>query len=406
MNSDAGTQEELENYPFQAPGPLDPPEEWARLRAQCPVAHVRLPSGDKAVLLTRYEDVKQILADPRFTRDLASEDAAKVSTSESGGVFSAAVSSIQSGEGHQRWRRLLNKSFTVRQIQAMTPRIEAMTEQLLTEMIERGHPADLVSSFAFPLPVWVICDLLGVPDADRDRFAYWSNTFLSLTQYTQKEIDAAQAEFSAYILAHVAEKRARPGQDLLSELTQIADAEDGRLSELELMFTAQGLLVAGHETTANMIAKMMAMLLSDRRRYEALVADPSLVRTTVEEALRFDANSGFGLPRFITEDTEVGGTTLPKGTTVICSMASANRDERAFERAEEMDLRRSPNVHLSFGVGAHSCIGQALARTEMQTALAALLRRLPSLELAVPAAELPRREGLVIGGLERVLVRW
>jgi cytochrome P450 len=401
-----GQSEHILEYPFRAPAPLDPPEEWARLREKCPVAHVRLPSGDKAVLLTRYGDVRQVLSDPRFTRNLSAEGAARTTANESGGVFeSEAAVALTAGERHQWWRRVLLKSFTVKRITAMQQRIEAMAEELVDEMKQKGCPADLLSSLGFPLPVWVICELLGVPGVDRDKLAYWSTTMLSLTQYTQKEIDQAQAEFRQYFMAHIAAKRQNPGEDLLSELITLVD-EGQQLTERELMMTGQGILVAGHETTSNMIGKMMAMLLSDRRRWEELLADPSLVRTAVEEALRYDANGGFGLPRFITEDIEVGGTTLPRGTTVVCSLASANRDEQSFERAGEMDLRRSPNTHVAFGAGPHSCVGQALARTELQTVLAVLLRRLPTLELAVPTEALPRREGLLIGGLERVMVRW
>jgi cytochrome P450 len=155
-----------------------------------------------------------------------------------------------------------------------------------------------------------------------------------------------------------------------------------------------------------MIGKMVSMLLAERGRWEALLADPSLIRTTVEESLRFDANSGFGLPRYLNEETEVDGTVLPRGTTVICSMAAANRDENAFDGAADMDLTRSPNPHLSFGAGAHSCLGQALARTELQVVLEVLLRKLPALELAVPVEELERVEGLAVGGLRTVPVRW
>jgi cytochrome P450 len=148
------------------------------------------------------------------------------------------------------------------------------------------------------------------------------------------------------------------------------------------------------------------MLLAERGRWEQLLAEPALVRTTVEEALRFDANPGFGMPRYISAEIEVGGRVLPAGTTVITSMGSANRDEAAFPGASEMDLRRTPNPHLAFGAGPHSCIGQALARLELQTALTVLLTRLPGLRLAVPADELPLREGLIIGGLDQVMVRW
>ncbi|MEU6714489.1 cytochrome P450 [Nonomuraea sp. NPDC046802] len=397
--------ETVENYPFSNPSALEPPQQWASMRDGCPVAPIRLASGDQALLLTRYADVKQVLSDPRFTRRLDADDAAKVTANESGGVFSASSLNM-SGENHRAWRQLIGKSFTAKRVSAMQPRIEAMTEHLVEEMVERGAPANLVSSVGFPLPVWVICDLLGVPDSDRDRFAYWSDTMLSMTKYTQREIDAAQEEFVEYLRGHVAAKRAEPGDDMISELIEIVGSLDGRLTEEMLLLTSKGLLVAGHETTSNMIGKMVAMLLADRTRWERLLADRSLIRPAVEESLRYDANPGFGMPRYLSEEVEVADTKLPAGTTVVCSMASANRDERAFDRAADMDLTRSPNTHLAFGVGPHSCIGQSLARTELQTVLKVLLDRLPTLELAVPAGELKQREGLIVGGLQQVPVRW
>ncbi|TDD48891.1 cytochrome P450 [Nonomuraea terrae] len=392
------------DYPFSNPTALEPPEEWARLREGCPVAPIRLPSGDQALLLTRYDDVKQVLSDPRFTRDLDAPDAAQVTANESGGVFGGMSS--MSSDNHKAWRQLIGRTFTAKRVSAMQPRIEAMTGHLVGEMVKQGSPADLVSSLGFPLPVWVICDLLGVPDSDRDKFAYWSDTMLSLTRFTQDEIDAAQADFESYLKAHVEAKRAEPGDDLISELISIVGSLDGRLTEQLMIGTAKGLLVAGHETTANMIGKMVAMLLADRTRWERLLADRALIRTAVEESLRFDANPGFGMPRYLSEEVEVGGERLPAGTTVVCSMASANRDERQFADAATMVLDRRPNTHVAFGAGPHSCIGQALARTELQTVLQVLLDRLPTLRLAEPAEALTRREGLVVGGLQAVPVAW
>ncbi|MFJ1767805.1 cytochrome P450 [Amycolatopsis sp. NPDC088138] len=390
---------------MSAPAALDPPAEWERLRRQCPVAAVRLPSGDQASLLTRYDDVKQVLSDPRFTRLLNASDAARLTDSDSGGVFNSEMANTlpQEGDGHQRWRRMISKWFTAKRMAALRPGVVAMAEQLVGEMVASGAPADLKASVGFPLPVWVICDLLGVPDADRAKFAHWSDNLLNLTRYTQAETDAAQAEFGAYMLAHVTAKRAEPGDDLLSDL--ITGAAEP-LPDTILVATGQALLVAGHETTANMIGKMLGLLLSDRRRWEHLLADPSLVRTAVEEALRFDANPGIGMPRYLGEEVEVGGEVLPRGTTVLCSMAAANRDEGAFGTAGEMDLTRSPNPHLAFGAGSHSCLGQALARTELQVVLEVLVRKLPSLALAVEPGELRRVEGLAVGGLRELPVRW
>jgi cytochrome P450 len=399
--------EQVLTYPIPNDAALEPPAEWAELRGKCPVAHVTLPSGDQATLLTRYDDVKQVLADPRFTRQLTAPDAARLSA-DGGGVFSSEMAAIipDGGEEHQHWRRLVGKWFTAKRMNALRPQMAQIAEELIDDMVKRGAPGDLKASLGFPLPVYVICDMLGVPAADRDRFSYWSDTLLNLTRYSKDEIDAAQAEFFQYMSDHLAAKRAEPGDDLLSELIAAGGPEDGGLTDIQILVTGMGLLVAGHETTANMIGKMVSMLLADRTRWEALLADPKLIRTAVEESLRFDANSGFGLPRYLRDETEVSGTVLPRGTTVICSMAAANRDESAFEAADHMDLTRSPNPHLAFGSGAHSCLGQALARTELQVVLEVLLRKLPTLDLAVPVEDLERVEGLAVGGLRTVPVRW
>lgn len=222
---------------------------------------------------------------------------------------------------------------------------------------------------------------------------------LNMTRFTQDEIDRAGREFFGYMTELVATKRSEPGDDLLSDLAD--------LTATELVMTGQGLLIAGHETTANMIGKMVAMLLADREhRWERLLADPSLVPSAVEEALRFDADPGFGMPRYVSEETVVGGTTVPRGTTVVCSMASGSRDTDAFDGAGDMDLARRPDPHLAFGAGPHSCVGQQLARVELQTVLDVLLRRLPSLELVGDPADLRARQGLIVGGIDRVLARW
>lgn len=402
------TDPETLTFPFTAEEALEPPAEWAELRSKCPVAHVRLASGDPATLVTRYDDVKAILSDTRFGRGTGKKDAARVADTEDGGIFQSEMATVlpQEGEGHLTWRRLVGKWFTAKRMAALRPGIAAMADQLIDSMIEQGGPIDLKAAFGFPLPVWVICDMLGVPDSDRDKFSHWSDCMLNMTRYTQDEMVAAMTEFGTYMAHHVGLKRANPGEDLLSELVAATD-DDGRpLSDAVLVATGQGLLVAGHETTANMITKMTAMLLADRTRWEQLLADPKLVRSSVEEALRYDANAGVGMIRYIDTEIELSGVAVPGGTTVMCSMAAANRDESAFADAETLDLTRSPNPHLAFGAGAHSCLGQALARTELQVALESLLRRLPTLELAVGVDELARVEGLAVGGLRELPVRW
>ncbi|MBL0886545.1 cytochrome P450 [Myceligenerans indicum] len=402
------TDSELLNYPISADAALEPPAEWDELRSRCPVAHVRLASGDQATLVTRYDDVRTVLSDPRFGRGTGRKDAARVANTEDGGVFNSEMATVlpQDGEGHLAWRRLVGKWFTAKRMSALRPGITAMADQLVDEMVAAGHPVDLKAAFGFPLPVWVICDMLGVPDSDRHKFAHWSDCLLSMTRYTQDEMMASMSEFGAYMAHHVELKRTERGDDLLSELIDATDADGRPLSNDVLVATGQGLLVAGHETTANMITKMVAMLLADRSRWEQVLADPRLVRSTVEEALRYDVNAGFGMMRYIDAEIELSGVSVPSGTTVVCSMAAANRDEAAFEDAARLDLTRTPNPHLAFGAGAHSCLGQALARTELQIALETLLRRLPTLELAVDADKLTRVDGLAVGGLSELPVRW
>ncbi|GAB3444860.1 cytochrome P450 [Actinophytocola sediminis] len=396
------------SFPLSGPSALEAPPELSRLRRECPVSPITFPSGDAGTLLTRYADVKQVLADPRFTRELSAPDAARLTDTESGGLFNSPMSRLipQAGEGHQRWRRLINRWFTAKRMIAMRPEIEAMADSLVDDLVASGAPADLKATFSFPLPVWVICDMLGVPATDRDRFATWSDMFLNLTRYREEEVVASMGEFFAYLREHIEAKKSDPGDDILSELLTATDSAGERLTEDTLAATGIGLLVAGHETTANMIAKMVAMLLANRELWEQLLADPSLVRHAVEESLRYDPNPGLGMVRYIGEQAEVAGTTFPGGTTVLCSMAAANRDEDVFTDGERIDLARNPNPHLAFGTGAHSCLGQALARTELQVALEVLLRRLPTMELAVAPEELNRLEGLVVGGLREVPVRW
>ncbi|MEU6606269.1 cytochrome P450 [Streptomyces shenzhenensis] len=395
--------------PLPTDSPLEPPAEWERLRRQCPVATVELPSGDRAAFLTRYDHVKALLTDARFTRPKAGDGAARIAPEGVGGPAAdgdGALTLPDRGEPHQRWRRQVGKYFTAKRMTALRPGMVRTAEHLVDEMIRRGRPGDLKAGLGFPLPVYVICDILGVPAEDRDRFSHWSDAFLNVTRFSGEHTRAAHDEFVAYMSAHIEAIRARPGDDLLGMLVKERETDGQGLSDQELLATGMGLLVAGHETTANMIGKMVSLLLADRGRWERLLADPSLVRTAVEESLRFDANLGFGMRRYLTEDVEINGELLPSGTTVVCSMPAANRDERAFADADRMDLTRSPNPHLTFGAGPHSCLGQALARTELQVALEVLLRKLPTLRLAVPAEELPRVQGLLVGGLSAVPVTW
>ncbi|MGW6911464.1 cytochrome P450 [Streptomyces sp. NPDC054940] len=402
-------ENDLLRLPLPSDNPLEPPAEWEQLRRQCPVTTVELPSGDKAIYLTRYDHVKALLSDARFVRPTAEDGAARIAPEGAGGPAADGSTTLalpDRGEPHLKWRRQVGKYFTARRMTALRPGMVRTAESLVDDMVRGGQPADLKAGLGFPLPVYVICDILGVPAGDRDRFSHWSDAFLNVSRYSGDQTRAAYTEYAEYMSAHIAATRAEPGDDLISMVIRDGEEEGQGLTDDELLGTAMGLLVAGHETTANMIGKMVAMLLADRTRWERLLADPTLVRTAVDEALRFDANLGFGLRRYLTEDVEIDGEVLPSGTTVVCSLPSANRDEQVFTDADDMVLSRSPNPHLTFGVGPHSCLGQSLARTELQVTLEVLLRKLPTLQLAVSIDELRRVEGLLVGGLRTVPVRW
>ena len=402
------SREDVPRYPFRSKVPLDPPAEWAEVRERAPVVTVQLPSGDEAGLITRFEEGRTLLSDLRFSRQVPAGTGARIAATEDGGVFSRQSTSgmaMFEGPRHIRWRRLLSRSFTIRRVENMRPGIQRVADELVDAMLAQGPPADIVTAIGDQLPIQVIGDLLGVPGPDRHKFRTWSDTILTLTRYTKADADAVRVEFGTYLARLIESKRKEPGDDLLSELVKITD-DGGGLDLAELVITAMALLVAGHETTANMIGKMTAMLLGDRSRFQQVVGEPAIIATAVEEVLRFDTNPSIGVPRFVSEDIELGGCPVARGSTVIVSPAIANRDPRKFTDPERMDLRRPSNQHLSFGAGPHFCLGAPLARAELQVVLGTLARRLPGLRLAVDPAELRVKQGLIVVGLEEVPVTW
>ncbi|MGI8678483.1 MAG: cytochrome P450 [Jatrophihabitans sp.] len=402
-------QEDTFHYPFAGAEPMQPPCQWAQARESGPLVDIALPSGDHATLVTQYKQARALLGDARFTRQVPADGGVRIAATEDGGVFSrqaGAGMAMFEGPGHLRWRRLVAKAFTIRRVEGMRAGIQQIAGELVDGMIAAGPPADLVSAIGDHLPVRVIGSLLGVPPEDHHRFRSWSDAILTLTKFSKQDADAARMEFGTYLAGLIEAKRADPGDDLLSELTQISDADDGRLELVELVITGIALLVAGHETTANMIGKMMAMALAEPSRYAEIVADRSIVPGAVEEFIRFDTNPSLGVPRYVTEDIDLCGTTVPEGATVIVSPAIANRDPRRFPDADQYDPRRENNQHLSFGAGPHFCIGAPLARVELQVVLDTLARRLPTLSLAVLHDELRVKSGLIVVGFDRVPVQW
>ena len=397
------TTAEPRTYPFSHPERLDMEPMFADLRANEPLTRVRLPYGEPGWLATRYEDVKVVLSDPRFSRAASlerDEPRMRPQPSQPGGILS------MDPPDHSRLRRLVTKAFTVRRIEQLRPRVQQIADELLDAMIAQGPPSDLVEDFALPVPVTVICELLGVPYADRADFRYWSDAFLSTTKFTPAEVGECTGKLRAYFEDLVAQRRREPKDDLLSGLVAARDNED-RLSEEELLMLSLGLLVAGHETTASQIPNFVYTLLTHPDQLALLRADLSLVPKAVEELMRYvPLGLGAGIARYATEDIELGGVLVRAGEPVLPVLASANRDESAFPDPDTLDLRRTDTSHIGFGHGVHHCLGAPLARMELQVTLDTLLRRLPGLRLAEGEAGVTWKEGLSTRGPERMLITW
>ncbi|MFH8404394.1 cytochrome P450 [Streptomyces sp. NPDC018019] len=381
--------------------PLDPPEEYGRIRKAGAPARVALPGGGQGWLFTRYEDVRAVLADPRF-----SSRTHGVAPAGDGGPARVppGMFILMDPPEHTRYRRLLNGGFSARRIRKLLPRIEQIVEERLAAMAATGGgPVDVVREFALPIPSLVVCELLGVPYEDVAEFQRTSSTLLSLED--DAEVDAARDEVCAFIHRLVVAKRARPADDLLSELITAPDAQPP-LSDEELVGMGTLLLVAGHESTASMLALGLLTLLEHPERLAALRADPDGAERVVDELLRYLTVFQFGMFRTAAEDVETAGVRIRQGETVIASLAAANRDPERFTGPDAFDPGRRRGTHLSFGHGVHQCVGLQLARVELTIALRALVRRFPGLELAVPVQKLKFREDAVVYGVEELPVRW
>ena len=356
----------------------DPYSVHARLRAQRPVTPVIMPGGAAVWLITGYAEARAALADPRMSKRMPGWHP------EPGSVIATMDLHMLNSDppDHGRLRRLVNKAFTVRQVERLRPRITAITTGLLDDMADQGvqPEVDLLGSFAFPLPITVICELLGVPPADRDDFRAWSATIVSDTP-SPDVFQAHATAMARYFMALLAAKRQQPGDDLLSALLAARDDED-RLSEDELVSMAFLLLVAGHETTVNLIASGMLALLLNPAELARLRADPALIASAVEELLRSVNPVSNATFRCATEPVELGGVSIGRGDPVLVSLSGANRDPARFGGPDQLDLGRDSSGHLAFGHGIHYCLGAPLARAETEIAVAALLERFPELALA------------------------
>ncbi|EOD67816.1 cytochrome P450 [Amycolatopsis vancoresmycina] len=399
------TTEETPRLPFARANALAIAPDYEVLRQQAPVTRVLTPAGDPAWLVTSYEEAKEVFRDRRFGRSHpAPEQASRISY--------AAVQDGPSGDFeteehvHKRMRRMLAPAFSAPRMRALGDRIAELTDRCLDDLeAARGDgPVDLTDFLAFPLPVLVICELLGVPYADREHFRGLSERIAVMDG--GEDAQAAMAEFMAYMTKLADAKRADPQPDVISDMVAV-QADDPTFTDEDLARMGAGLLFAGHETTSTRIAMGTLFLLTDTARRDRFAADPDgEVNQTVEEILRLTATSGTGLLRYAHEDVEIGGVRIMRGDAVLISSDAANRDAAVFADPDGFDPDRTPNVHLAFGTGAHVCIGANLARTELRTVFPKLFRRFPGLRLAVGIDEIPIRTNRVAGGVERVPVEW
>jgi cytochrome P450 len=390
-------------YPFSEPDRLNLDPLYAQLRRQEPVARVRLPFGEDAWLATRYQDVKVVLGDPRFSRAASvGRDEPRTSPQPIGG----GILSMDPPD-HSRLRRLVAKAFTARRVEQLRPVTAAIAGELVDAMRTAGPPADLVEHFSTPLPVRVICRLLGVPPSDQHLFRTWSEAIISTTSLPPETVIEYLGSLHAYMAGLIAQRREVATDDLIGAMVQARDEDNDRLTEQEMVELAAGLLAAGHETTVTQLSNFVYVLLTHPEQLAVLRARPELVPGAVEELLRFvPLGAAAAFARYATEDLELGGVRIRAGEPVIAAMSAANRDATVFGEPDRLDITREAGPHLGFGHGVHHCLGAQLARMELQVALGTLLDRLPDLALAVDEKELEWKSGLLVRGLRGLPVTW
>ncbi|MFD5142715.1 cytochrome P450 [Streptomyces sp. NPDC058401] len=382
----------------------DPYAFYERMRAEGPVHQIILNAGDTVPtwMIVGHEEARRALNDPMLSKDWRA----------SGNFPDIQLSAVNSNmlesdpPHHTRLRRLVSREFTARRMEGMRARIQQITDELLDAMAARPERGgDLIETLAFPLPMTVICELLGVPDLDRARFRYWSNEIVSPT--SPEANSTANQMMGAYLVELIGAKSKDPGEDLLSALIRTSDEDGDSLSPDEVIGMAFLLLIAGHETTVNLISNGVRALLAHPAQLAALRADPDgLIDGAVEEMLRYDGPVQHTTYRFAREPLDVGGTIIPAGATVFVSLSGADRDPARFADPGVFDIGRAPQGHLAFGHGLHFCIGAPLARMEGRIAIRSLLERFPDLAedpQAGPRAWLP---GTLMHGVSRLPLRW
>jgi len=393
-------------FPFTTTGcPMDPPALATELREERPVTRVTLWDGSRPWLVTRHTDIRRALRDPRLSSDVRRHGFPFLSAAQSEAIGEALITFIRMDPPeHTAQRRMLTQEFIVKRMETMRSEIDTTVDALLDRMMAAGAPADLMEAFALPLPSLVICRMLGVPYEDHAYFQTRSQLVQDTTA-APEEVNTALGELAVYLDRLAGEKAAEPGDDLISRLV-VEQEIPGRLTRHEVAGMALNLLIAGHETTANQIALSVLALQRHPEQWAKLREHPDLVPAAVEELLRHQSIVPTGLQRVAREDLEIGGTAIRAGEGVLLQIGAANRDPRAFTDPDQLDIERNAHRHMAFGFGVHQCLGQPLARIELQSALAALVRRLPDLRIAKPVEELDFRHGGNIYGLFSLPVEW
>jgi cytochrome P450 len=383
----------------------DPLPACARLRAEAPVARITMPGGLEAYLVSRHEDASAVFRDERFVKDfrraMDARDRRHPWMPKSLRPLSMTMLDAD-GPQHQRLRGLVADVFAPRYVARMEPRIEALTGELLDRMAAAGR-ADLIADYALLLPLTVISELLGVPERDRMRFRRWVNAMVGLSPSSRPTLGALLklrhvTAMMRFLRGLVADRRAHPRDDLVSRLASF-EADGDRLTDDELLAMVALLLIAGYETTVNLIATGTLLLLGHPGELDRLRADPALVGPAVEELLRLAAPVDVATERYAAEDVELAGVAIPRGSLVLVAIVSANADEARFPDPERLDVTRPEHRHLAFGIGPHYCLGAPLARLEGRIAIGRLIERFPHLRLAAPPEALRWRRGMSLRGL-------
>ena len=376
--------------------------EFRRFVEDGPVVLAELPDGSTAWLVGGYEHVRQMAVDARFSRALAvSPDRPRRGFE----VFAASSISGMDPPEQTRLRKLVTSAFTARRVEALRPRAAAIVDELIDALLDHPQPADLVTAFSLPLPVRVICEMLGVPTEDMDQFHAWTDIVFGDWERNSSEVMTALVDIFGYFGKLIEMKRAEPADDLMTALIAARDQAD-QLSEEELMVMGCTVLMGGHETTANQINLSLLALLQYPDDLAKLRADLDLIPGAVEELLRYVRLGGLAPARVTSEEVQIGDVTIPAGEAVIPLYGTANRDPSVFTDPDRFDVTRAATNHLSFGFGVHHCIGAQLARMELQEAFRGLLGRMPGLRLAVPADQIRFKHGMAVHSVCELPVAW